>query len=70
MPRLFDNNSYEQWLADGSKDITERALTEAKSLLDSYVEPKLDEGIDEALREYIDRREREIPAVDALNTDH
>ena len=29
-----------------------------------------DVAIDEALREYIDRREREIPAVDALNTEH
>ena len=70
MPRLFDNNSYEQWVADGSRNITERALTEARRLLDSYVEPKLDEAIDEALLEYIARREREIPAVDALNTDH
>lgn len=70
MPKLFDNNSYEQWVADGSKDITGRALTEAKLLLESYVEPKLDEGINEALLDYIARREREIPAVDALNTDH
>lgn len=70
MPRLFDNNSYEQWAADGSISITERALTEAKHLLDSYVEPKLDEGVNEELQDYIARREREIPVVDALNTDH
>jgi len=70
MPRLFDNNSYEQWVADGSTNLTDRALVEAKNLLNSYVEPKLDEAVDEALWDYIHRREREIPAVDELNTEH
>jgi trimethylamine--corrinoid protein Co-methyltransferase len=70
MPELFDNNSIEQWIADGSKEITQRALEHARALLDAYEEPKLDEAIDEALRDYIARREREIPAVDALNQDH
>ncbi len=70
IPKLFDNNAIEQWAADGSKEITERALIETRALLDSYEEPKLDVAIDEALRDYIDRREREIPAVDALNTEH
>jgi len=68
MPRMFDNNSIEQWAADGSKEITERALIEARTLLDAYEEPKLDEAVDEALWDYINRREREIPAEDALNT--
>lgn len=67
MPRLFDNNSIEQWIADGSQDITKRALAEAHALLDAYEEPALDVAIDEALRDYIARREREIPAEDALN---
>ena len=65
---MFDNNAIEQWAADGSKEITERALIETRALLDSYEEPKLDVAVDEALRDYIDRREREIPSVDALNT--
>jgi len=30
----------------------------------------LDPGIDEALRDYIARREREIPAADALNQEY
>ena len=68
IPKLFDNNAIEQWAADGSKEITERALIETRALLDSYEEPKLDVAVDEALRDYIDRREREIPSVDALNT--
>ena len=70
MPELFDNNSIEQWIADGSKEINERALEKVQALLDAYEEPTLDPGIDEALRDYITRREREIPAVDALNDEY
>ncbi len=67
MPRLFDNNSIEQWQAEGGIEITERALRQARKLLSEYEEPKLDEAMDEALRDYIARREREIPAIDELN---
>ncbi len=70
IPKLFDNNPIEQWIAEGSQEITERALKEAKALLQAYEEPSLDVAIDEALRDYIDRREREIPAVEALNTEY
>ena len=70
MPELFDNNSVEQWIAEGSKEITERALEHTRNLLNAYEEPKLDEALDEALLDYIARREREIPAVDALNDDY
>ncbi len=67
MPELFDNNSIEQWAAEGSVEITERALTHARKLLDAYEEPTLDPAVNEALLDYIARREREIPAADALN---
>jgi len=67
MPKLFDNNAYEQWVAEGSRDTTARALERARKMLGEYEEPKLEPGIDEALRDFIARREREIPAVDALN---
>jgi trimethylamine--corrinoid protein Co-methyltransferase len=70
MPDRFDNNSVEQWIAEGSQEITERALKHVRRLLEAYEEPKLDDAVDEALRDYIARREREIPAVDALNTEH
>jgi trimethylamine--corrinoid protein Co-methyltransferase len=33
MPELFDNNSIEQWVAEGSKEITARALDHARKLL-------------------------------------
>ena len=70
MPELFDNNSIEQWAAEGSVEITERALHRARQLLAEYQEPRLDADVDAALRDYIARREREIPAADALNQDH
>ena len=70
MPQLFDNNSIEQWQAEGGVEITERALERAKKLLVEYEEPTLDPAIDEALLDYIARREREIPAEDALNQDY
>ncbi|MGB7260501.1 MAG: trimethylamine methyltransferase family protein [Albidovulum sp.] len=70
MPEMFDNNSIEQWQAEGAVEITERALIRARALLNEYEEPKLDAGVNEALLDYIARREREIPAADALNQDH
>ncbi|SLN53594.1 Trimethylamine methyltransferase (MTTB) [Pseudoruegeria aquimaris] len=70
MPEMFDNNSIEQWQAEGSVEITERALIRARSLLADYEEPSLDVAKDEALRDFIARREREIPAADALNQEY
>lgn len=67
MPELFDNNSIEQWTADGARDTTARGLAHARALLAAYEAPPLDPGVDEALLDYIARREREIPAADALN---
>jgi trimethylamine--corrinoid protein Co-methyltransferase len=70
MPELFDNNSIEQWQAEGAVEINERALNQVRTMLREYEEPKLDAGVNEALLDYIARREREIPAADALNQDY
>ena len=70
MPELFDNNSVEQWQADGSVEINERALGRVRTLLGEYEEPKLDVAVNDELLDYIARREREIPVADALNQDH
>ncbi|MEM7803162.1 MAG: trimethylamine methyltransferase family protein, partial [Chloroflexota bacterium] len=67
MPSLFDNNSIEQWKAEGEVEITERALKHAKKLLNAYEEPKLDEGKHEALLEFIKKRENDIPVDGGLN---
>ena len=70
MPEMFDNNSIEQWQAEGAIEINERALKKAGMMLNEYEEPKLDQGVNEALLDYIARREREIPAADALNQEY
>ena len=70
MPEMFDNNSIEQWQAEGAIQTDERALQRARDLLNEYEEPTLDAGVNEALLDYIARREREIPAAEALNQEH
>ena len=61
MPTLMDFNSYEQWSAEGAKDHDTRGREKARAMLAGYEEPALDEAIDEGLRDFIARRERELP---------
>ena len=56
-----DNSSYEQWLADGSRDAMKRANAEWKSLLERYEDPGLDPAIDEALQAFIAERKASMP---------
>ena len=61
MPTLMDFNSFEQWSAEGAKDHDTRGREKARAMLDAYEEPKLDEAVDEAMRDFIARRESELP---------
>jgi len=61
MPELLDNNSFEQWQAEGSKDAATRGLEKARAMLDRYTAPALDPAIGEALSDFIARRESELP---------
>ena len=70
MPELLDNNSIEQWQAEGAIEITERALKYANSLLADYEEPKIDKAINEELLNFIKLRELQIPAADSLNQEY
>jgi trimethylamine--corrinoid protein Co-methyltransferase len=56
-----DNNSYEQWVEDGSLDAAKRANRIWKERLASYVAPTLDDAIDQELQEYIAKRKAELP---------
>jgi trimethylamine--corrinoid protein Co-methyltransferase len=61
---IFDsqhNNSYEQWDVEGRLDSEEVGVKKAQAWLKKYEAPPIDDGLDEGLREYITRREREIP---------
>jgi len=53
---LADNNSFEQWSADGAEDQPRRANKKWKALLAGYQPPPLDPAKDEQLLEYIERR--------------
>jgi len=56
-----DNNSYEQWVEDGSLDAADRANRLWKERLASYEAPALDDAIDAELQEYIAKRKAELP---------
>ena len=56
-----DNNSYEQWLDEGSHDANFRANALWKKSLAEYEAPPLDDAIDAELLEFIARRKGEMP---------
>jgi trimethylamine--corrinoid protein Co-methyltransferase len=58
---LADNNSYEQWEAEGSTDMAQRANKLWKKQLAEYEAPALDPAIDEALNDYMNRRKASFP---------
>ncbi len=62
---IFDsqhNNSWEQWDAEGRLDSEAVGVLKAKKWLQKYEAPPIDPALDEALLDFIARREREIPA--------
>lgn len=63
---LADNNSYEQWLAEGELDMNQRANKLVKKLLTEYPDhaPKLDKAKDEALLEFIKKKKSGVPDSD------
>jgi trimethylamine--corrinoid protein Co-methyltransferase len=58
---VADNNSFEQWVEDGSKDVVARANTVWKRMLAEYEAPPIDPGIDEALLAFIAQRKAAAP---------
>src|SRR4029453_4029267 len=56
-----DNNSFEQWQEDGSLDAAQRANGIWKRMLREYEPPAIDEGVDEALKEFIAKRKASMP---------
>jgi len=65
---IFDsqhNNPFEQWELEGKLDSEQVGINKAKKWLDKYEAPEIDQGLDQALLDYIERRSLEIP-VQAL----
>ncbi len=58
---LADNNSFEQWESEGSRDMMQRANGYWKWQLEKYVEPEIDPGTDEALKEFVQKKKDSMP---------
>lgn len=59
--QVSDNNSYEQWEAEGSRDAAVRANVQWKQLLADYEQPPLDPAVDAQLTEWIEQRNLSFP---------
>jgi trimethylamine--corrinoid protein Co-methyltransferase len=59
-PIVSDWRNFETWEEDGALTATQRANGVWKQLLAEYEQPPLDEGIREALEEFVTRRKKEI----------
>jgi trimethylamine---corrinoid protein Co-methyltransferase len=59
-PLLSDRQGYDSWKEAGSLDAAQRAQSVWQDLLAAYQPPPLDPGIAQGLREYVERREREL----------
>ena len=57
---IADNNSFEQWEMEGSKDAVMRANSIWKQMLKDYQAPEIDPAIDEALLAFIAKRKGEF----------
>jgi trimethylamine--corrinoid protein Co-methyltransferase len=58
---VADNNSFEQWDAEGAKDTAEIANAVYKRMLNEYQAPDLDTGIDEAVQAFVAKRKEVLP---------
>jgi trimethylamine--corrinoid protein Co-methyltransferase len=58
---VADNNSFEQWTAEGAKRIEDRATEVGLKWLKEYEAPALDAGVEEALNEFIAKKKASLP---------
>jgi trimethylamine--corrinoid protein Co-methyltransferase len=61
---LTDRSNYETWVANGSIDAATRANRAWKTILEEFEAPPIDPAIEQALREFVERRERELMGVE------
>ncbi len=58
---IADNNSFEQWEAEGALDAAQRANALWKKMLADYQAPPLDPAIDEALSAFVEKKKASMP---------
>jgi trimethylamine--corrinoid protein Co-methyltransferase len=59
-PILSTRQNYEAWEEQGELDAAQRANTIWKAMLNQYEQPPVDPAVEEALRDYADRRRRAL----------
>jgi len=58
-PKLINRQGISKWIAGGSKDMYERALEEARSILENYKPEPLPEDVRQQLRDIVITAEKE-----------
>jgi trimethylamine--corrinoid protein Co-methyltransferase len=58
---LFDFKPYETWSEEGARDTMTLATERVQRLIDTYQQPPLDQGIHEALTDYVARKKASMP---------
>jgi len=58
---LNDDQPFETWAEQGEVESAQRANQRWKEILNAYEAPALDQGTDEALRDFIDRKKASMP---------
>jgi trimethylamine--corrinoid protein Co-methyltransferase len=59
-PTIASTENNERWLRNGSLDHAARAGVRWKAMLDAYEQPPLDDAVDQALVEFVERRAAEL----------
>ncbi|SLM31309.1 MttB3 [Desulfamplus magnetovallimortis] len=58
-PQLFTRKDYHKWKKSGGMRVSEIASQMLPERLESFVKPPIDQGLEDALREYVTRRKKE-----------
>jgi len=58
---MSDSENVESWEERGAKDAQQRAFERWQQMLQDYEAPPIDPAVDEALRDFVARRKRELP---------
>ena len=58
---IFDYKPFETWSEEGERDTVMLANNKIKEILSNYVKPPIDEGIEEALIEYVAKKKASLP---------
>ena len=58
---VLDYKPFETWTDEGSRDSMTLANARMRRTLADYVQPELDQGIDEALQEFMRKRKDSMP---------